>query len=74
MAIGDKLRELRMALDKTQAEVAEAVGISRSYLAGLERGHERPSVDVTLRLADFFRVSIDYLLGRDGERRDGSAE
>jgi transcriptional regulator with XRE-family HTH domain len=60
-------------LDITQAEVAAAVGISRSHYAGIESGKEDPSIDVVWRIADRLGLDIE-LVGRAPiafERRHG---
>ena len=60
------LRTLRQERKLKQAEVAAAVGISRSYLAGIEAGHERPGRETLMALADFYEVSLDMLAQRVG--------
>jgi transcriptional regulator with XRE-family HTH domain len=45
-------RDTRIALDVTQREVAAAVGISRSHLAGIEIGRVDPSLDLVWAIAD----------------------
>jgi DNA-binding XRE family transcriptional regulator len=48
---GAHLRELRKQRDWTQEDLAEAAGLDRSYLAGVESGSRNPSLDVIMRLA-----------------------
>ena len=60
-------------LDITQAEVAAAVGISRSHYAGIESAKEDPSVDLVWRIADRLGLELE-LVGRPPvvtERRRG---
>ena len=59
-----RLRSLRSATGKTQAEVADAVGISRAHLAKLETGGDAPGRDSLVALSDYYGVPIDYLEGR----------
>ncbi len=61
---GIKLKQLRLARGLTQTQVAAAVRVSSNYYCELEAGKYAPSLEVVVRLADFFRVSVDYLLGR----------
>ena len=61
--MGSRLRVLRGKLD--QADVAAAVGIARSTLAGIESGGDLPGRDALFALADYYKVSLDYL--RTGE-------
>lgn len=67
--VGARLKSSRLAKAEregrriTQAEVAEAVGISRSTLTAYEGGHDIPGRDTMRALANFYDVSSDYLLG-----------
>lgn len=60
----DILKNLRLAQGLTQAEVANALGISQPNFRRWEVGERVPSSETLERLADFFHVSTDYLLGR----------
>lgn len=68
-AIGKRARQARTALEMTQADVAEAVGISPEVYGRLERGLMMPSVPTLTRLARALRVSPDELLGWEGVRK-----
>ncbi|MDA8065679.1 MAG: helix-turn-helix transcriptional regulator [Thermaerobacter sp.] len=65
------IRELRKLRGLTQEDVAISVGISRSHLAWLEAGKGKPSAGVLEKLADYFGVATDDILGRPG--RPGSS-
>jgi transcriptional regulator with XRE-family HTH domain len=58
-----KLRELRG--NKSQAEVAKAVGISPSAYAQYERGDRVPRDDIKKRLSDYYRRSVTFLFFND---------
>jgi len=59
----DRVKELRKAKGMTQREVASALGITeRSYQR--YEAENNPNNDTLIKLADFFDVSADYLLGR----------
>lgn len=59
------LKELRTLKQVTQKEVAEAVGVSERVYGYYEMGERFPKdPDVLKKLADYFDVSLDYLLGR----------
>ena len=62
-----RLKELREEKKLTQKEVADAVNGTQSNLAKWEKGKIQPVADSIIRLADFFGVSTDYLLGRSDE-------
>lgn len=57
-----RLRELRG--NKTQAEVAQEIGLTSSAYSMYEGGRREPNFDTLVMIADHFGVSTDYLLGR----------
>jgi len=61
--IAERLKELRKQRTITQKEVYTAIGISERNYQSFEYGEIRPSHDNIIKLADFFDVSTDYLLG-----------
>lgn len=60
-----RLRELRKERKLLQRTVAEAINCSQAVYSRYENGEREPSNDVLATLADFYGVTIDYLLGRD---------
>ncbi|MCC8023300.1 MAG: helix-turn-helix domain-containing protein, partial [Clostridiales bacterium] len=64
MSLGTKLRTMREELSKTQKDVAEALHIARTSYANYERDVNMPEYTVLVRLADYYGVNTDYLLGR----------
>ena len=60
----NKLRELRKNKGLLQGEVAKAVDVSQSVYARYESGKLDPSLETLSKLADFFNVSVDEVLGR----------
>jgi transcriptional regulator with XRE-family HTH domain len=59
--VGWNLRRLRVARDVSQERLAFDSGVDRSYLGGLERGEENPTVDVLERLAETLTVKLGAL-------------
>jgi len=59
----DKIRVLRKEKKLTQAEVAKEVGMSARGYQDLELG-AKPRYDALLHIADFYDVSVDWLMGR----------
>lgn len=57
-------KQLRMASGLTQAEFSKKIGISRSTIGMYETGAREPDFETLEKIADFFNVDIDYLLGR----------
>jgi transcriptional regulator with XRE-family HTH domain len=62
--LGDRIRRLRKKRGWTQAEMAERVGIDRSFLADVERGKRNISILNLEIIADGLKVSLSQLLAR----------
>ena len=60
----NRIRDLREDRDLRQIDVALATGIDQKTLSNYETGKTNPDSSALIRLADFFHVSIDYLVGR----------
>lgn len=60
-----KLKILRKKRGITQQELADAINISRSTIAGYEIEDKQPSYEVIAKIAKYFSVSTDFLLGID---------
>lgn len=61
----DKLRALRKEKKLTQGEMADILEVARTTYANYEQGTREPDNKILNKLADYFQVSSDYLLGRD---------
>jgi len=61
---GERLRQLRKERKLTQSELGEKVNVTKVSISGYESGNRTPDTDTLQRLADYFEVSTDYLLGR----------
>lgn len=61
-ASGARIRELRIAKNFTQDDLAEHMNVSRGFISLIESGKKGCSVDVLIILASLFGVSIDYLV------------
>lgn len=66
--LGENIRRLRQERGLCQEELGRRIGASKQSVSNWENGNIAPSIDLLIRLADFFGVSTDYLLGRE-ERR-----
>lgn len=60
----NRIAELRIAKGLTQAQLAEIFGWSQQSVQTWETGSRNPPLEKLLQLADYFAVSIDFLLGR----------
>jgi len=58
-----RLVELRREKGLSQGELADGLNMSRSTLANYEIGQRQPDFEMLIRLAEFFSVTTDYLLG-----------
>ena len=59
------LRELRKTRNLTQSELGMTLGLSKAVISKYENGLGYPGFDVLIRIADFFGVTTDYMLGVD---------
>lgn len=64
-----RIRDLREDSDKTQTEIAEHLGISQTMYARYERGANELPIRHLIKLADFYGVSTDYILGRTDNQK-----
>ena len=60
----NRIKELRKNRGYTQVSLQMQTGIEQALLSKYENGERVPPTETLIRLADFFNVSIDYMLGR----------
>ncbi len=60
-----KIRELREDRDLKQREVAEYLNVSQNTYSQYENGVISLTAETLVKLAEFYKVSVDYLLGRE---------
>ena len=67
----DRLQQLKKNKNVLQKDISKAVGLSLRAYQRYEYGERQPTTDVLIALADYFDVSLDYLVGRSDnpERR-----
>lgn len=63
-----RLKELRENKGITQRQLSEETGMSFQSISFYEHGEREPGVKALISLADYFNVSIDYLVGRSDKR------
>lgn len=68
MRFASNLQDLREDRDISRKELAAALSISVSTLGMYEQGRREPSIGMLVKIADYFNVSIDSLIGRNYER------
>lgn len=60
--LGRRIREERKKLNLTQAQLAEEIDISDTYLGAIERGERSLTLDTLVRLVNRLGVTVDYML------------
>ena len=66
----ERLKQLRAIRSVTQAQLAKTIGITDRACRRYEAGENEPTLSVLQNIADFFEVSVDYLIGRDNYWQD----
>lgn len=68
MTFGQIIKALREEKRLRQEEVCAALNVEQSTLSNWEGDRRKPKLEIVMKLADFFDVSVDYLLGREPEK------
>ena len=63
-----RLKDVRIDNDLTQKELADKLGISQQTLSDYEKGKYDLPNDLLIKYADYFKVSVDYILERTNNR------
>lgn len=58
-----KLKNLRLQKDINQADLGRIVGVGKTTISNYETGYSVPDLDTLIKLAEYFQVTTDYLLG-----------
>ena len=66
-----RLLDLRQDADKTQTEIATVLGIDQRVYSNYETGKREIPVRYLIVLADYYGTTIDYMVGRSRQMRDG---
>ena len=71
MTFPERLKQLRLECKINQTVLGDKAGITIKQIQRYESGESEPTLSKLLRMADFFDVSLDYLVGRsdDPQRR-----
>jgi len=65
---GERIQQLRLMHEETQKDLANFLGVSRQTVANYETGKHEPDFETLKKIADHYKVSIDYLLGRTNNK------
>lgn len=60
----DRLKSLRKGKNVSQVVLAEGLGVTRTQISDMENGKTTTTIEKLVALADYFEVSLDYLVGR----------
>ena len=69
----ERLRYLRRSREMNQVQLARGLGVQKQSISNWENDNIMPSVEMLERVANFFEVTTDYLLGRDEDSGGGLA-
>ena len=68
MLLNENIKKLRVARGINQVEFGRALGVSKQCVSNWENDNVMPSIEMLCKIADYFLVSTDFLLGRKEER------
>ena len=68
MSLNENIRILRQARNLSQVDLGKALGVTKQSISNWENNNIQPSIDMLIRIADYFSVSTDYLLDLDGRK------
>lgn len=60
--LGERIKEERIKRQKTQDNLAEAINMSTSYVGQIERGERHLTLDTLVCIANYLKLSVDYLI------------
>lgn len=63
-----RIKELRQEQSRSQINVSTLIGIDQSYYSKYERGQQNITLEILIKLADLYQVSIDYIIGRTNKK------
>jgi transcriptional regulator with XRE-family HTH domain len=64
MSFGKRVAELRKQHKISQEELSKKIEVHQNVIGRYEREEAKPSIEVASKLADIFKVSLDYLVGK----------
>lgn len=65
LVLNENIKSLRLARGLNQVEFAKAMGVSKQCVSNWENDNVMPSIEMLVKIADFFNVTTDYVLGRN---------
>ena len=65
--LNENIKSLRLSYNLSQVELASALGVSKQCISNWENDYIQPSVEMLIKIAKYFNVTTDYLLGLTGD-------
>ena len=65
LMLNENIKRLRLSRGINQVEFAKIMGVSKQCVSNWENDNVMPSIEMLCRIADFFNVTTDYILGRN---------
>ena len=65
LALNENIKKLRVARGINQVEFGKALGVSKQCVSNWENDNVMPSIEMLVKIADYFNVTTDYVLGRN---------
>lgn len=62
-----RLKEIRLSMNLSQKDVADYLGTNSNVYSRYETGERQPSIDILMKLSEFFGKSIDYIVENHAE-------
>jgi len=68
--VGDNIRKLRVAAGLSQYDLSRCLNIHPAAISGWERGIRNPDLGMVSKIAEYFNVSTDFILGKEGSAEE----
>ena len=65
MMFSERIKEIRLARNMTQVDLSRELNVTKQSVSNWENDNIQPSIDMLIKIASYFSVSCDYLLGLD---------
>ena len=66
--LSERIKLLRSKIGLSQVEFSQRLGVTKQCVSNWENDNVMPSIEMLIKLSDFFKVSTDYLLGRETDK------
>lgn len=70
MTLGKRIKQLRQQRGWSQAQLSKKLNVHQKQISGYERGIHSPSIELLVRMAELFNVSLDYIAFDNREEKD----